>query len=60
METNEISKKEFWLGIAIIALCIISWNFIEPFPIESTADVDIRPEEVIICETSEDGVVECD
>ncbi len=62
MEKNEISKKEFWLGIAIITFAIGLWNLIEPFPIRSSIEVELRTtrvHEVINCITDNDGVVEC-
>lgn len=55
MET--ISKREFWLGMSIISLCMILSNMLYPPILESTAEIKIR--EVIICTTSKEGVVNC-
>lgn len=52
-----ISKREFWLGMSIISLCMILSNMLYPPILESTAEIKIR--EVIICTTSKEGVVNC-
>lgn len=54
-----MSKKEFWLGMAIITFCVGFWSLVEPPVIESTAKVRIVKIEEIECRTSEEGVVTC-
>jgi hypothetical protein len=54
---EKISKREFWLGMSLIALSMIVVNYIYPMPLESTAEIKIR--EIIECKTSNEGVVEC-
>ena len=56
MET--ISKREFWLGMSLIALSMIVVNYIYPMPLESTAEIKIR--EITTCETTPEGVVDCE
>lgn len=62
MEIEIISKKEFWLGMSIIALMIIMSNMMNLLTLHSTKEVEIKPirvQEVIYCTTDEKGVVEC-
>lgn len=54
-----MSKKEFWLGIAIITFCVGFWSLIEPLPSHTTIEVKINKIEEIECRTSEEGVVTC-
>jgi hypothetical protein len=63
MEIEIISKKEFWLGMSIIALMIIMSNMMNLLTLHSTKEVEIKPirvQEVIYCTTDEKGVVECE
>ena len=53
-----MSKKEFWLGIAIITFCVGFWSLVEPPVIESTVKVKIVKIENIGCTTDEEGNVE--
>ena len=62
MKIEIISKKEFWLGMSIIALMIIMSNMMNLLTLHSTKEVEIKPikvQEVIHCTTDEKGVVEC-
>lgn len=62
MKIEIISKKEFWLGMSIIALIIIMSNMMNLLTLHSTKEVEIKPirvQEVIYCTTDEKGVVEC-
>lgn len=62
MKIEIISKKEFWLGMSIIALMIIMSNMMNLLTLHSTKEVEIKPirvQEVIYCTTDEKGVVEC-
>lgn len=58
MENKIISKNEFWLGISLISLSMIIVNLIYPMPIESVAEIKIR--EITTCETTPEGVVDCE
>jgi hypothetical protein len=63
MEIEIISKKEFWLGMSIIALMIIMSNMMNLLTLHSTKEVEIKPirvQEIIYCTTDEKGVVECE
>lgn len=62
METKQISKNEFWLGMAIITFCVGIVNWINPIPTNTTIQVKTettKVHEVIYCITDSDGVVDC-
>lgn len=52
-----ITKREFWLGMAIISLSMIVVNYIYDIPDNVVVEVKIK--EIITCDTNEEGVVEC-
>jgi len=52
-----MSKKEFWLGMAIIILCVTAWTIIEPPIHETTAYYRIEREEKVIATTDKNGNV---
>lgn len=53
-----MSKKEFWLGIAIITFCVGFWSLVEPPVTVSTAKVKVVKIEEVGCKTDEEGNVE--
>jgi hypothetical protein len=52
-----MEKKEFILGLCIIALCITAWTIIDRPAIESTATVEIRRVYTVEANTNEEGNV---
>jgi hypothetical protein len=52
-----MSKKEFWLGMAIIILCVTTWTIIEPPIHETTAYYRIERVEKVIATTDKNGNV---
>ena len=53
-----MSKKEFWLGIAIITFCVGFWSLVKPPVTVSTAKVKVVKIEEVGCKTDEEGNVE--
>ena len=56
MET--ITKKEFWLGIAVITFSVAMWNLIEPPIIVTSPKIKIIKIEEVYCKTDKEGNVE--
>lgn len=57
LNLEQISKKEFWLGMAIIILCVTGWTIIEPPVHETTAYYRIEREEKLKTTTDRNGNV---
>lgn len=57
LNIERMSKKEFWLGMAIIILCVAAWTIIEPPIHETTAYFRVEKIEKVKATTDKDGNV---